>query len=122
MDNLQSLYKKTRYGVKHKGYLSESLLDSTRVNQGGVASRLLFRNYMSDLILHLDAELRICIEDIVISHSLWADDLIVFRNGAAGLQKQLDGLLRFTSDKHAIVNAIKTKCTTFGILPLCGKV
>ena len=114
VDTLRSLYRKTQYRVKHKGYLSEPILDSTGVNQGGVASGLLFRKYMSDLILYLDAEVGICVEDMIISHLLWADDLVLLANGVAGLQKQLDGLLRFTSDNHAIVNAIKTKCMAFG--------
>ena len=57
---------------------------------------------------------QVSVEDMIISHLLWAHDLILLANGVAGLQKQLDGLLRFTSDNHAIVNAIKTNCMAFG--------
>ena len=41
---------------------------------------------MSDLILYLDAEVGICVEDMIISHLLWADDLVLLVNGVAGLK------------------------------------
>jgi len=114
IDTLRSLYKKTRYRVKHNGYLSEPIIDTTGVNQGGIASGLLFRKYMCDLVLYLEGEVGVCVDDVLLCHLLWADDLILLANSPSGLQKQLNGLYNFTADNHAIVNAIKTKCMAFG--------
>ena len=66
---------------------------------------------MANLILYLDANVGICVEDMIIWHLLWKDNLA---NRVADLQKQLDVLLRFTTDNPATVNAIKTKYMAFG--------
>ena len=47
------------------------------VNQGGVASGLLFRKYLSDLNEYLKTKLGICVVEIIIMQLLWADDLIL---------------------------------------------
>ena len=46
IDTLRDLYNKTHFKVKHNGNLSPPILQSIGVNQGGVASGLLFRKYM----------------------------------------------------------------------------
>ena len=45
---------------------------------------------------------------------MWADDLILFSDSATGLQKQLNGLLKFCSNNKIIVNQIKIKAMCFG--------
>ena len=84
------------------------------VNQGGVASGLLFRKYMSDLKTYLSTAHGICMNNEIIAHLLWADDLILFSDTFKGLQIQLDGLKQFCSNNHMIVNEIKTKIMVFG--------
>ena len=49
IETLRSLYQKTNFRIKHQGLLSFSMRDIMGVNQGGVASGLLFRKYMADL-------------------------------------------------------------------------
>ena len=56
----------------------------------------------------------ICIGDVIISHLLWADDLILFSDSLSGIQKQLDGLFEFCSKNRMIVNELKTKLMVFG--------
>ena len=114
IDTLRNMYKKTSYRVKSKGWVSFLINDVMGVNQGGVASGLLFRKYMADLGNYLKSECGVCIGDIIIMHLLWADDLILISDTALGLQKQLDGLLKFCSKNLTTVNEIKTKCMTFG--------
>ena len=85
------------------------------VNQGGVASGLLFfRKYMADLNAFLNTEFGVCIGEMIIAHILWADDLILMSDTPEGLQHQVNGLFKFCSKKPLVVNAIKTKCMTIG--------
>ena len=76
------------------------------VNQGRVATGLLFRKYMSDLKTYLSTARGICINNEIIAHLLWADDLILLSNTFKGLQIQLDGLKQFCSNNHMIVNEV----------------
>ena len=84
------------------------------VNQGGVSSGLLFRKYMADLNEYLDSQFGVCISDVIIMHLLWADDLFLISDHVTGLQKLLNGLLKFCGNNQSIVNAIKTKSMAFG--------
>ena len=69
---------------------------------------------MSDLSTYLSSEVGIAISNEIIAHILWGDDLILFSDTPWGLQKQLNGLLKFCSNKKIIVNEIKTKSMCFG--------
>ena len=69
---------------------------------------------MSDLKTHLSTAHGICINNEIIAHLFWADDLILFSDTFKGLQVQLDGLKQFCSNNHMIVNEIKTKIMVFG--------
>ena len=84
------------------------------VNQGGVASGLLFRKYMADLGSFLAPEYGICIEENIIAHILWADHLVLLSDSEKGIQNQLVGLLKFCSLNLMSVNEIKTKSMVIG--------
>ena len=103
------------YTVKHISVLNvrEDLVLLLGVNQGGITSGLMFRKYMSDLSTYLSKEYSIVISNEIIAHILWADDLVLFSDSAAGLQKQLNGLLKFCSNDKILVNEIKTKAMCF---------
>ena len=114
IDTLRNLYSKTSFRVKNNGRVSSMIFNKLGVNQGGVASGLLFRKYMSDLKTYLSTAHGICMSNEIIAHLLWADDLILFSDTFKGLQIQLDGLKQFCSNNHMIVNEIKTKIMVFG--------
>ena len=114
IDTLRNLYSKTSFRIKNNGRISSTIVNNLGVNQGGVASGLLFRKYMSDLKTYLSTAHGICINNEIIAHLLWADDLILFSDTFKGLQVQLDGLKQFCSNNHMIVNEIKTKVMVFG--------
>ena len=108
IDTLRDLYFKTCFRVKRGGKLSPDIQSLTGVNQGGVASGILFRKYLKDLDMYLKKEAGICIGEIIMAHLLWADDLILFSNTEKGLQKQLNGLKHFCANNKMIVNETKT--------------
>ena len=115
VDTLRSLYPcKTKFRQKCSGMLSPAILNENGLNQGGVCSGLLFRKYVADLEQYLMPEMGICIGETIIGHLLWADDLILFSDTITGLQKQLDGVMKFCSHNRMIVNESKTKLMQFG--------
>jgi hypothetical protein len=94
--------------------ISQPLIDSLGVNQGGNASPALFIKYLSDLGNYLSMKNGICIGDIIMVHLLWADDLVLISDSPKGLQSQLDGLFKFCSKNLMILNELKTKTMYFG--------
>ena len=60
--------------------------DIMGVNQGGVASSLLFRKCMADLNAFLNTEFGLCNGEMIIAHILWADDLILMSDTLEGMQ------------------------------------
>ena len=114
IDTVRNLYSKITFRVERHGMLCPVISNSVGVNQGGVASGLFFRKFMADLHKYLKTECGICMSDTIIAYLLWADDLILLSDTEHGLQKQLDGLAKFCSRNHMIVNELKTKVMVFG--------
>ena len=117
INTLLNLYKKTYFRVKHGGYLSDRILQDVGVNQGGNASSIIFRKYLSDLRNYLDAKTGVILsDDEILVHLLWADDLIMASTTTLDAQNQLNGLAKFCSKNKSIVNETKTKYMVFGKL------
>ena len=114
IETFRDLYDKTEFRVKSKGKLSSHIKNSLGVNQGGIASGLLFRKYMSDLSDYLKAEFGILIGEEILTHLLWADDLILISDSLNGLKKQLAGLDQFCRNNQMLINELKTKFMVFG--------
>ena len=114
IDTLRSLYTKTKFRVKHQGWLSHLVNNVLGVNQGGVASGLLCHKYMADLRSFLAPEYGIYIEENIIAHILWADDSVLLSDSEKGMQNQLDGLLKFCSLNLMSVNEIETMSMVIG--------
>ena len=114
IDTLQNLYTKTKYSVKCNGEISDPIRENIGVNQGGKASPILFRRYLSDTKEYLDEFTWICSSDEIILHMLWADDLYMVSCNPAHAQRQLDGLSRFCATNQMLANETKTKYMVFG--------
>ena len=114
IDTLRSLYSKTPFRVKNRGWTSFLIHNVLGVNQGVIASGLLFRKYMADMGDYLKSRFGVYMGHSIIMHLLWADDLVLISDTCAGLQKQLDGLQNFCTKNLTAVNDIKTKCMAFG--------
>ena len=114
IDTLQNLYTKTKYRVKCNGEIRDPIRGNIGVNQGGNASPILFRRYLSDIKEYLDEYTGICLSDEIILHMLWADDLYMVSCNSAHAQRQLDGLSRFCATNQMLANETKTKYMVFG--------
>ena len=114
IDTLYDLYKKTSYRLKINTKVSESVFESVGVNQGGISSPFLFREYMSDLKSFLDEYTGVCVSNEILIHQLWADDLFMVSDSQKNSQKQLNGLENFCAENHMIVNVVKTKYMIYG--------
>ena len=114
IDTLMDLYRKTSYRVKVGNKISENVTEFTGVNQGGITSPFLFREYLSDLKSFLDEHTGICLEKEILIHELFADDLYLVSDNTVNSQKQLDGLRNFSRPNQMIANVVKTKFMAYG--------
>ena len=69
---------------------------------------------LADLKKYLHIAHGIVLDDEVLTHILWADDLVLLSSTAEGLQQQLNGLFTFCQKYQMIVNEMKTKVMIFG--------
>ena len=69
---------------------------------------------MSDLSDYLKSEFGVVIGEEILTHLLWADDLILVSDSLTGLKKQLLCLYKFCSNNRMIINELKTKVMVFG--------
>ena len=89
------------------------------VKQGCPLSPTLFGLYVDGLEKHLlnmtdiDAP---SLMGVMVPLLLYADDLILMSESAAGLQKQLDALASFCEERQLTVNLGKTKLVVFQTL------
>jgi hypothetical protein len=111
---LRNMYGKLKARVKVNQCLYEWIIDKSGTNQGGPLSPNMFKYLLADLKEFLDVEYGITIDEDIMVHLLWADDLVLMSDTKEGLQKHLDGLLSFCSKFQLIVNELKTKVMIFG--------
>ena len=111
---LRNMYTKTKCKVKTPEGLSPYIQDVIGVNQGGILSPMLFRKYLSDLDAYLSLHCGVVIEHEIISHLLWADDLVLMSNTIKGMECLLKRLYTFCAKNRMVVNLTKTKMMTFG--------
>ena len=114
IDTLLDLYRKTSFRVKVNGKTSDIIQETIGVNQGSITSPFLFKEYLSDLKLYLDANTGVCMGKEILVHQLWADDLFMVSDYSINSQRQLDNLKAFCAPNQIIVNEVKTKFMVYG--------
>ena len=111
---IMSMFDKTQAKVHQLGEISPPIESIFGVLQGGILSPKLFNEFMSDLPNHLSINNGIEIDGTHFTHLLYADDIVLISNSAAGLQNSIDSLHKFCAKWHLIVNILKTKVMKIG--------
>ena len=111
---LSNMYSKLGAFIKINNLIFGWVKDQCGTNQGGPLSPNMFRYMLNNLKHFLNMGEGITLDDELIAHILWADDLVMLSDSAQGLQKQLDGLFNFCSKFQMIVNELKTKIMIYG--------
>lgn len=113
--SLRHMYNHSTAQVKLINKLSEVIEILIGTEQGHPMSPDLFKVYIDELTELLDAaEVHVpLLNDIMISHLLWADDLILMALDQPSLQKLIDCLNDFCTSWGLQVNPDKTKIMIF---------
>jgi hypothetical protein len=111
---IRNMYSKIKGVIKVNNRLYDTISDECGTNQGGPLSPNMFRYMLNDLRDFLNTSYGINIDDELLVHLLWADDLVIMSDSPEGLQHQLNALHVFCSHYQMIVNELKTKIMVFG--------
>ncbi len=114
LKTLQCMYKQVYFQIKLPNGLTETISSSTGVKQGCVLSPTLFNLFLSDLPDIFDSTCDPAIlHDIPISCLMFADDLVLISQTAAGLQNSINKLGDYCEKWSLHVNLDKTKIVIF---------
>ena len=110
-DIIKSIYSKTKYSCQFSDTYSTSFLATQDVKQGDSLSPTLFNLFIDDIDHYFDKNIfkPVSLDNKEFNHLLYADDLILVSESAAGLQSCIDSLQTFCSDWRLNVNLNKTK-------------
>ena len=111
---LENMYNSSHAKIKINNKLSDAFDILSGTEQGHPMSPELFKIFVRDLSDELD-EFTTCpqLYDMLISHLLWADDLVLLSLDAATLQKLMNALFRYCNEWGLSVNHTKTKIVIF---------
>ena len=112
-ETLNHMYSNSTAQIKLSGHLSNKFPISKGTEQGHPLSPDLFKIYIKDLSPRLDFDNCPKLLNTLVSHLLWADDLIILALDPATLQKQLNELNEFCKEWGIEINADKTKLIRF---------
>ena len=73
----------------------------------------MFVDFLSDTRTYLEEKCGVTVDDEILVHLLWADDMIIVSNSANGLQSSLDNLFKYCSQWQLILNVMKTKILVY---------
>ncbi|NRB82033.1 MAG: reverse transcriptase family protein, partial [Saccharospirillaceae bacterium] len=111
---LRNMYANSTSQIKLNGRLSESFSISKGTEQGHPLSPELFKLFLNDLSPLLEFNSCQLLSNKLISHLLWADDLILLALDPKTLQKQIDKLGQYCREWGIEINFDKTKVMIFG--------
>ena len=111
---LKNMYSNSYAYIKLSGHLSKRFQIRKGTEQGHPLSPDLFKVFLSDMSCLLDFPNCPVLSNMIVSHLLWADDLILLSLDQETTQKQLDILGKFCNEWGIEINELKTKAVIFG--------
>ncbi|NRB81926.1 MAG: RNA-directed DNA polymerase, partial [Saccharospirillaceae bacterium] len=114
---LRHMYTNSTAQIKMSGHVSKIISINKGTEQGHPLSPDLFKAYLSDLSPLLEKQNCPQLLDTIISHLLWADDLIILALDEETIQNQLNELNQFCSNWGVEININKTKLMIFNDSP-----
>lgn len=112
-NTLHHMYSNSTGQIKLAGHVTNKFNIRKGTEQGHPLSPDLFKIYIKDLSDGLDSPNCPMLMNQIISHLLWADDLILLALDTKTLQSQLDHLNKFCKDWGVEINVTKTKLLIF---------
>ena len=110
---IKSMYNECHSRVRCKHFLSEPIDITKGVHQGNVLSPVLFNifiNDIGDMFSETDAPI---LKNSLVSHLLYADDLLLLSTTAEGLQRNISKADEFCKQWGLSINIDKTKTMVF---------
>ena len=115
---LKNMYTNSFAYVKLSGHLSRRISIQKGTEQGHPLSPDLFKIFVSDLSPLLESIFCPELSNTLISHLLWADDLIMLSLNPKSCQQHLNILGKYCNDWGLEVNELKTEIVIFGKLDI----
>jgi len=112
-NTLRDMYSNSYAHIKLSGYISKKINVKKGTEQGHPLSPDLFKIFLADLSPLLDFKNCPSLANKIISHLLWADDLILLSLDPQTTQAQLDVLDKFCKTWGIEINELKTKPVIF---------
>ena len=112
--NIVAMYENTKYSIKVKKGSLDPISSNLGLRQGCPLSPMLFNLYIEDMenIFGENTD-PITLQDKIISHFLYADDLVLVSESARGLQNCLDNLSAYAERKLMTISIKKSKTMIF---------
>ncbi len=111
---LRNMYSNSYAHIKLSGHLSNKFQVAKGTEQGHPLSPDLFKIFIQDLSPLLELPNCPILSNILVSHLLWADDLILLSLDSATAQLQLNILAKFCRQWGIDINELKTQMVLFG--------
>ena len=112
-DVLRHMYSNSTAQIKLSNHICNKFKINKGTEQGHPLSPDLFKIFLSDLSPLLESSNCPELMDKIVSHLLWADDLVLLALDPKTLQSQLNSLHSFCTQWGIDINIDKTKCMTF---------
>ena len=113
-DIIKNMYLNSSAYIKLSGHLSNKIKIAKGTEQGHPLSPDLFKIFINDLSKLLDYPECPVLSNTLISHLLWADDLIMLSMTKETCHKQLEILDQYCNEWGIEVNELKTEVMIFG--------
>lgn len=108
------MYEHISYSIKVRDGHLDPISSNLGLKQGCPLSPMLFNLYIDDIKDVFDEQCDpIPLSDVNINHFLYADDLVLLSQSRTGLQKCLNQVHKFSSDRHLTVSIKKSKTLIF---------